>query len=326
MAPNLNSAIPKQPLPKNKAKVMVKRKKVLPIPTNANANTNTNINIIEAIPEPILETIPEPMPEPEPIQIQISIPETIPNQLPIQIPILTTAIVPATNTDTTHSVTIKSENHAQTFYYNDYMAVLDKSYCNVTGVKITSMDMPKLKFNIDDECNELKFIINNSTTKYNVQNGLYNAANLIQTIRDGIMLLCPELDIYIDEKRHVVIKNDSVKEFELIPNTNDILPKLGFTRSSYKKRNMYVSEKKCHITDSAIIYLYMPDLFFKENIAKINLQTGVYEQCATNLEHAITELNALIIKFKTNEDFVKETLYDFNGSPHILKMEFITAS
>jgi hypothetical protein len=216
---------------------------------------------------------------------------------------------------------INSEQHAMPNHYNDYLVVLPEPITNVNKIEITKINVPLVKHNIDTHNNSLKLTIADVQHKITIANGLYNVDILINTINETLTNQGINSQVLKTQEGYIMIKNSEI--FELNSNeTGSILRTLGFTRSCYKNRNNYLSNKKCKLSTNNIVYLYLPDIFFKENIATIDLTTGSYVQHKKLINLDI--LKTIYVKFKTNEDFDKENLYDFKGAANSLEFKIFT--
>ena len=203
---------------------------------------------------------------------------------------------------------IDSTLFAKPEYYNDYLYILDNTYY-VNDIKLLDVKIPIVKPNINNSNNTLTFQIENNIITYKIESKNYSDLELIKCINNII----EDIECIITEKNYIIFKHKEDKLFSLIMNDNSLFKKLGFNRNNYKNKNKYVSDKKFKLNVINTLYLYIPDLFFKKNFAKINLLDYSFVQ----LENIVNNnINTLSIKYKTNEDFVKEDLFDFNGMPN----------
>jgi len=218
-------------------------------------------------------------------------------------------------------IIINSEHYAMPNHYNDYLAVLSEPINNINKIEITKLNLPINKNNIDSHNNNLKLTSSDVQYKIQVPNGLYDVDSLIDKINELLTNQGTKSEVIKTTEGYIMIKSEIM--FELNSNeTGSILRTLGFTRSCYKNRNNYLSNKKCKLSTSNIAYLYFPDIFFKENIATIDMTSGSFIQHKKLVN--LDSLDCIHIRFKANVSFEDEALYDFKNLPHSIELKVFT--
>jgi len=200
-------------------------------------------------------------------------------------------------------IEIQSNKVVDNECFNDYMINFENKI-KFRDIKINDIQLPKnIKENIiEDKNNKLKIIINDKEHIIELEENYYNRNEICYYINEAfennnINIRCGLIE---DE---FIFK--STERFNMINDTDSILPCLGFNKNSYINRNEYKSTNILKLGDN-IFYLVI------ENISREPLFLIDYDN---NQIKKLIELNDnyevdhLIIKFyRTKNEIIKNDL------------------
>jgi len=204
-------------------------------------------------------------------------------------------------------------------YYSDFMIdfkeKFDRTYKNVTNIKIKIREMPDLRPMIDDTCNKLTIITNSETKKIELTDGYYELDELLNDITENmedVDIICKK-----DKKGRVIFENTRGEDFELNCEDCSFGKYLGFCEEKYMSDSKYISENISQLSINKI-YLYLLNISDNvfctiDNDNKIKMMTS---------QNKIEELDCLIIQVKDLETSDEQHFHDFSGNKFELVITF----
>jgi hypothetical protein len=212
----------------------------------------------------------------------------------------------------TINLEITQDNDLDNKYYSDFMIdfneKFDRTYKNVTNLKLKIKSLSDLKPHINETCNKLKIIIGNETKKIELEDGYYELDELLEGITENledVNIICRK-----DKKGRVIFENTNNEEFEIDCEDTSFAKYLGFTENKYELECKYISEIVSPLSINKI-FVYFPNISNEsfctiDNNNKINMN---YDQDAP-----IAELDCLIVQIKDSETTEETNFHDFSGN------------
>jgi hypothetical protein len=131
---------------------------------------------------------------------------------------------------------------------------------NVTGIKLLSYSLPKPKFNIEENNNNLLHInVNDNDIQVKIPTGKYEIDDLIHYLNEEINKTNSNIKIYVNMQQKVVISsNNDTDNITIVPN---LLTKwnLGFINETQNK-NSHIADKIWDLRIDDKVYLYLTNL------------------------------------------------------------------
>ena len=217
------------------------------------------------------------------------------------------------------TIIIKSDKYAEPEYYNDYMVQLDKPYKNIKCIELIDYKFPNMSQDIEitNDNNEFTFIFDNDEQSVQLDTGIYNIKNVINTIQEVLDDAEIHLQLKINNNK-IIIQHTEKENFGLKNDEHSILRELGFTNETYEDNYKYVGEDE--IKNITKMYMFIENISEKDPIGLIDLEKSV-TPIKKQFKKPINELKEMIIKFKINKD--DDDLVDFNKQPHELNFKLI---
>ena len=198
----------------------------------------------------------------------------------------------------------------------DFKKIFDRTYKNVSNIKIKVKTLPDIKPYIDETCNKLKIISKNETKTVELEDGYYGLDELIEGITENledVNIKCRK-----DKKNRVIFENTDEDEFEIDCEDCSFGKYLGFVEEKYESESKYISEETSLLAlDKIFVYLVniSPDTFCTiSNNKKIVMN---YKQ-----DNTIEELDCLIVQIKDCDTTEETNFHNFNNNKINLILSF----
>jgi hypothetical protein len=200
-------------------------------------------------------------------------------------------------------IEIQSNKVVDSECFNDYMINFENKI-KFRDININSIQLPKnIKENIiEDKNNRLKIVIDNKEHIVELEENYYNRNEICFYINEAFQNNSINIKCSLLEDNFIF---KSQERFNMINETDSILPYLGFNKNSYLNRNEYKSTNILKLGDN-IFYLVIENIN-KEPLFLINNDNDEIKKLIELNENY--EVDHLIIKFyRTRNEIIKNDL------------------
>lgn len=203
------------------------------------------------------------------------------------------------------------------------MIKFEKPILNIVNIELSKIKLPPPLDNISDDCNTLSYSFENDPNCYNIilKNGLYNIDDILTAIQTKFNENNHNITIMKNKSNHIIIKNLDNENINIENGSSKLIDLLGFLNDSYTRKSSYKSERLHKFNTSNTVYLFLENIINDKPFAKIDLSNQKEFKPIKYTLDLISTLSDFIVKFKTTDDPNRESLYDFNGRPHKLKLK-----
>ena len=206
-------------------------------------------------------------------------------------------------------------------YFVDFCDQFGGSLKNISDIEI--VDISINSFNELTETNNNIKIINAEGVEEELEfpPEKYTIDEIIEAFNDGMNDL--GWNIEMSEKKGIIsIINTDDDDFEINCIENSIFKNLGFYEESYADKHKYIGELKHSFVEKPI-YLYIKNISNNEPFGKIN-PDGTYEKLR-NLGITISNLDGIIIQFRSDKTSDETALVNLAGIPHKFTLSIKTS-